>query len=123
MHRIKHMPTGLYYQPHKHRGHTLSRKGKVYHKKIPLNLCSIVLGKGWKKPLVSKEIESWLSMDWQNIKDKYFSRRHLNISIPANISDWEYEEIESFEDGYQKASHDGSTLGILGFDEEGRLKW
>jgi hypothetical protein len=29
--RIKHTPTGLYYQPHKHRGNNVSKKGKIYH--------------------------------------------------------------------------------------------
>lgn len=30
MYRLKHIPTGLYYQPHKHRGSNLSKRGKVY---------------------------------------------------------------------------------------------
>lgn len=29
--RIKHIPTGLYYQPHKHGGSNLSKNGKIYH--------------------------------------------------------------------------------------------
>lgn len=28
--KLKHIPTGLYYQPHKHRGSNLSKKGKIY---------------------------------------------------------------------------------------------
>lgn len=28
--KLKHVPTGLYYQPHKHRGSNLSKKGKIY---------------------------------------------------------------------------------------------
>ncbi len=28
--KLKHVPTGLYYQPHKHRGSNLSEKGKIY---------------------------------------------------------------------------------------------
>ena len=28
--KLKHLPTGLYYQPHKHRGSNLSEKGKIY---------------------------------------------------------------------------------------------
>jgi len=31
MYRLKHKPTGMYYQPHKHRGSNLSRNGKVYN--------------------------------------------------------------------------------------------
>lgn len=31
MYRMKHIPTGLYYQPHKYRGSHLSKTGKVYH--------------------------------------------------------------------------------------------
>jgi len=30
MYKVKHIPTGLYYQPHKHRGSNLSKRGKVY---------------------------------------------------------------------------------------------
>lgn len=30
MFRLKHIPTGLYYQPHKHGGSHLSKKGKIY---------------------------------------------------------------------------------------------
>lgn len=28
--KLKHVPTGLYYQPHKHRGSNLSKRGKIY---------------------------------------------------------------------------------------------
>lgn len=30
IYKLKHVPTGLYYQPHKHRGSNLSKKGKIY---------------------------------------------------------------------------------------------
>jgi hypothetical protein len=30
MYKVKHVPSGLYYQPHKHRGSNLSVRGKVY---------------------------------------------------------------------------------------------
>jgi hypothetical protein len=29
--RIKHTPSGLYYQPHKHGESNISKKGKIYH--------------------------------------------------------------------------------------------
>lgn len=32
--RLKHLPTGLYYQPNKYRGSNLSKKGKIYQNKI-----------------------------------------------------------------------------------------
>lgn len=28
--KVKHVPTGLYYQPHKHRGSNISTRGKIY---------------------------------------------------------------------------------------------
>jgi hypothetical protein len=28
--KMKHVPTGLYFQPHKHRGSHLSKRGKIY---------------------------------------------------------------------------------------------
>lgn len=30
MYKLKHIPTGLYYQPHKHSGSNLSKRGKIY---------------------------------------------------------------------------------------------
>ena len=30
MYKVKHVPTGLYYQPHKYGGSNLSKKGKIY---------------------------------------------------------------------------------------------
>ena len=30
MYKVKHVPSGLYYQPHKYRGSNLSTRGKVY---------------------------------------------------------------------------------------------
>lgn len=31
--KMKHVPTGLYFQPHKHRGSHLSKSGKIYQTK------------------------------------------------------------------------------------------
>lgn len=91
MYRIKHKPTGLYYQPHKHRSNTLSRKGKVYHKKESPKNCSIQIHNGWKEPQISKEIKTWLKLEWENIIENYKS--YNGIVIPTEISDWEHEEI------------------------------
>lgn len=33
LYRLKHVPSGYYWQPHKHRGCHLSNKGKVYQNK------------------------------------------------------------------------------------------
>lgn len=33
MYKLKHLPTGLYFQPRKHRGSNLSKKGKIYQTK------------------------------------------------------------------------------------------
>jgi hypothetical protein len=30
LYRMKHVPTGMYYQPHKHRGSNISERGKIY---------------------------------------------------------------------------------------------
>lgn len=32
--RLKHKPTGLFFQPHKHRGSHLSKKGKIYQNSV-----------------------------------------------------------------------------------------
>lgn len=32
--RLKHLPTGLYYQPYRHGGSNLSKKGKIYQTSV-----------------------------------------------------------------------------------------
>lgn len=34
MYKLKHVPTGLYYQPHSHRGSNLSPRGKIYQSNV-----------------------------------------------------------------------------------------
>lgn len=61
MYRIKHIPTGLYYQPRKYRGNNLSKNGKVYHKRPILNKpITLVLHSGSRVYNEIKENAGWL---------------------------------------------------------------
>lgn len=98
--RLKHIPTGVYYQPHKHRGNNVSLKGKVYlnvthglssawtyAKKYPdsINnqLFSIFVEKGSR---MHKMLED--KFTWHECK---YSRCQLKAE--TNIWDWQIEEL------------------------------
>lgn len=92
LYRIKHKPTGLYYKPAQN-GNTLSRKGKVYHRKPNTKWCEVYFKNvGWSKPNVSKELENWLGLSWDEIKKTYINRDNY-LAIKSSVRDWEIEEI------------------------------
>jgi len=54
--KLKHIPTGMYYQPHKHRGSNLSERGKIYQTKG--NILSIsYFSNGDKRKIITVFIE------------------------------------------------------------------
>lgn len=83
--KIKHKPTGLFYQPHKHRGNTLSKTGKVYGKesyaKSALSSTSVIVNPNSIVYKITKDIlnyeKSWAvdcvkhvgkQSDWEIVK-------------------------------------------------------
>lgn len=89
--RVKHIPTGLYFQPHKHRGSHLSKNGKIYQ--TPQNGLNtgvynrtIFRVQCKKDSKVHKQTESIL--EWQKC-----SWAFGQLYAETKFSDWEEEEI------------------------------
>lgn len=86
--RMKHIPTGLYYQPIRHRGSNLSKNGKVYlteshgikshnHKFYVYSFCDCAVVKQTRDKL-----------DWVK------SYPGSELRAETNISDWVKEEVK-----------------------------
>lgn len=88
--KLKHIPTGLYYQPYKHRGSHLSKNGKIYQTNINgietgnsvfrLNICC------QKDSRIHKQTKDIL--DWQEC-----SYNGHQMMSGTNFEDWIREEI------------------------------
>lgn len=90
--RLKHLPTGLYYQPHRHRGSNLSEKGKVYLSKG--NALSPGRIRGHKTFSVWVDKNSRVhkltkdKLEWT--EDKY---NYGQLFAETNFNDWVKEEL------------------------------
>lgn len=84
--RLKHVPTDLYYQPHKYRGSSFSTKGKIYQTN----------GNG-----LSGEKETFTiycakdSLVFKKIKDviSWTASGHMQMRIETLTKDWIKEEL------------------------------
>lgn len=90
MYRMKHVPTGLYFQPYKHRGSHLSKTGKVYH----TNVNGVQSERGYttfrvrcqKNSRIHKQTDTilnWKSCTWSNNE----------VTAETDFKDWIKEEI------------------------------
>lgn len=88
--KMKHVPTGLYFQPHKHGGSHLSKKGKIYQTKsnsietgnygyLTFTVCCEI---GSQIHKITKDILSW---------EKGWSYNQLKAQ--TNFSDWVREYL------------------------------
>jgi len=109
MYKLKHVPTGLYYQPHKHGGSNLSKRGKVYQTathglstayKNDSKTFIIYVDKDSVVHRLSKDKLDYVDKDsvvHRLSKDKldYVEDRYSYNQMKAdtNISDWVIEEI------------------------------
>lgn len=87
--KLKHIPTGLYFQPHKHRGSHLSRSGKIYQ--TNLNGFSGTNGKVFRVMAkegskIQRDTETKLA--WTKSKWAYSSVEAFTL-----LTDWVREEI------------------------------
>lgn len=90
MYRMKHIPTGLYYQPHKHRGSHLSKTGKVYHN----NTNGVESGNyGLKYFSVWCEKGSRIHNQTESILDWKECTSYNQLKADTNFEDWIREEI------------------------------
>lgn len=99
MYRLKHLPTGLYFQPHKHRGSHLSKKGKIYQNKnnglssslryaekyndLDTRTFTVYCQKESQIHKLTKEILNW---------EQHYNYYQLKAS--TRLKDWIIEEIK-----------------------------
>ena len=98
--KLKHIPSGLYYQPHKHRGSNISERGKIYQTGTH-GLSSAM--KYAKKHKDSSSLQLfWLYVDkdsrtYNKLKDivVFEDCRHSYNQVKAStkLTDWIIEEI------------------------------
>lgn len=93
VYRLKHVPTGLYYQPHKHRGSNLSKRGKIYqtashglssalrHKKETFN---VYVENNSVSHKLTKEILDYKECSWT----------YNQLVAETKVSDWVIEELQ-----------------------------
>lgn len=93
--KLKHIPTGLYYQPYKHRGSNLSKRGKIYQTKS--NILSIgYFSNGDNKKTL------WIFTDkysgiYKEYKDKFNwveSSSYNQMKVETLVTEWEIEELK-----------------------------
>jgi hypothetical protein len=92
LYKLRHNPTGLYYQPHKHRGNNLSKNGKVYQTKSH-GLSSTIRrgGKTFPVMVVKNGPVHKQSKDILNYSE---SRWTYNQMVAETlVSDWELVEV------------------------------
>jgi len=89
--KMKHIPTGLYYQPHKHRGSNLSKNGKIYQTASN----GVSTGNyGHKTFTVWCEKDSQIHKKTQDVLDwKETNMSGNQIKAETQFSDWVKEEI------------------------------
>lgn len=88
--KIKHIPTGLYFQPHKHRGSHLSKKGKVYQTKM-----NGVENGNFGRPtfVVCCEIDSQIHKITKDILSWEKGWSYNQLKAHTKITDWIKEYI------------------------------
>lgn len=88
--KLKHIPTGLYYQPHKHRGSHLSKKGKIYQ----TNTNGVESGNyGYDIFTVWCEKESLIHKLTKDILNWVKCSAYNQVKAETNFKDWIREEI------------------------------
>jgi hypothetical protein len=91
--KLKHKPTGLYYQPISHRGSHFSKRGKIYQTKTNiLNLGYYVDGAPRREIVVSAHKGTLIYKEFKDslIWFKSYDNKYLTIPL---VCDWEIEEI------------------------------
>jgi hypothetical protein len=92
--KLKHLPTGLYYQPHKHRGSHLSKKGKIYQTKI--NGLSDAIKYKRKTFRIACADNSQVYNSTKNIlKWEKSSWSYRQQVAETQVSDWVVEELKN----------------------------
>jgi hypothetical protein len=93
MYKIKHVPSGLYFQPHKHRGSHLSKKGKVYQTKTH-GLSSALknhIKHGVFRFVINCEKDSQVHKMTINLNWSPCSWSRNQLKLETNLNDWDIE--------------------------------
>ena len=104
IYKLKHIPTGLYYQPHKHRGSNLSKRGKIYQTATH-GLSSAFRTREYYKERNNEDTHNTFTvycpkdsqvykqtvgiLNWEEYKYSY-----NQVKTETNLDDWEIEEIK-----------------------------
>lgn len=92
--KIKHVPSGLYYQPYKHRGSNLSKLGKIYQTKNNiLSLGYFSDGSPRKILTVFADKDTRIFKDFKSVFDWQESSSYNQVKVDTNANDWIKEEI------------------------------
>ena len=92
IYKLKHIPTGMYYQPHKHRGSNISKRGKIYQTSthglssaIRSNniTFSVYVEKDSQVYKQTKDILKYSDCKWS----------YNQMMAETNVSDWVIEEV------------------------------
>ena len=88
---MKHIPTGLYFQPHKHRGSHLSKTGKIYQ----TSSNGVNTGNYGKDTFtILCERDSLIHRKTQDVLNWQETRLSGNqLKVETQFSDWVKEEI------------------------------
>lgn len=90
IYKMKHIPTGLYFQPHKHRGSHLSKSGKVYQ----TNSNGVETGNyGHKYFTVCCEVNSRIHKSTEKILQWVPGYSRNQLQACTNFEDWEREYL------------------------------
>jgi hypothetical protein len=90
--KLKHIPTGYYYQPHKFRGSHLSKNGKIYQTnsnglseaiKLDREFFQVLCDSNSRVYHNTKDILTWEEASWA----------YKQLKAQTRLSDWIKEEI------------------------------
>lgn len=92
--KLKHIPTGLYFQPFKHKGSHFSKKGKVYQTKANiLNLKYFSDGSTRSVIAIFVHEKTLIYKEFKNILIWVSSHDESLFKTETLASDWVIEEI------------------------------
>lgn len=96
--KLKHVPTGLYYQPYKHKGSHLSKRGKIYQTQLNI-LSSSSYSNGGNELVILCEYGSQVYeltkniLNWSEANRSYCGNKYGQVRCTTLVSDWVKEEI------------------------------
>ena len=91
--KLKHVPTGLYYQPHKHRGSNLSKRGKIYQTSTH-GLSSAMRGDSKTFSIYCEKNSHAYNACKDILNFEEYKYSYNQVKAETLVSDWVIEEIK-----------------------------